>query len=150
MFNPYLSNEKTHFADNSRTEPTIVSMERISYSLKLLSGHLYGQCPRSFENVVHSACVCVRIHVYIYYASMAGWTYRCIQDYMHVNTRDIFIAGGREAKADRLYNVYAKHTSNLGFYQTFMPCSGYISFAAEQRVGYKISWVDIQREVICP
>ena len=32
----------------------------------------------------------------------------------------------------------------------FMPCSGYILFAAEQRVGYQISWVDLQREVNCP
>ena len=29
MFNPYLSNEKSLFADNSRTEPTIFSMEKI-------------------------------------------------------------------------------------------------------------------------
>ena len=27
--------------------------------------------------------------------------------------------------------------------KTFMPCSGYILFAAEQRVGYQISWVDL-------
>ena len=26
----------------------------------------------------------------------------------------------------------------------------YILFAAEQRVGYQISWVDLQREVNCP
>ena len=43
-----------------------------------------------------------------------------------------------------LYNVRAKHTSNLGFNQAFMPCSGYILFAAEQRVWYQILWVGIQ------
>ena len=31
-----------------------------------------------------------------------------------------------------------------------MPCSGYILFAAEQRAGYQISRVDLQREVNCP
>ena len=54
------------------------------------------------------------------------------------------------AMAGRLYKLQSKHTSNSGFDQTFMPCSGYILFAAEQRVGYQISWVDLQREVNCP
>ena len=49
-----------------------------------------------------------------------------------------------------LYKLQSKYTSNSGFDQTFMPCSGYILFAAEQRVGYQISWVDLQREVNCP
>ena len=40
FFNRYLSDEKSLFADNSRVEPTIVSMEKISYPLKLLSGHI--------------------------------------------------------------------------------------------------------------
>ena len=31
------------FADNLRVEPTIVFMEKISFSLKLFSGHFYGQ-----------------------------------------------------------------------------------------------------------
>ena len=44
----------------------------------------------------------------------------------------------------------SKHTSNSGFHQTFIPCSGYILIAAELRVGYQISWVDLQREVNCP
>ena len=52
----------------------------------------------------------------------------------------------RSAMAGRLY----KHTSNSGFDQTFMPCSAYILFVAEQRVGYQISWVNLQREVNCP
>ena len=52
--------------------------------------------------------------------------------------------------AGRLYKLQSKHTSNSGFDHTFMPCSGYILFAAEQRVGYQISWVDLQREVNCP
>ena len=52
--------------------------------------------------------------------------------------------------AGRLYNAYAKHTSNSVFDLTSMSCSGYILFAAEQRVGYQISWVDLQCEVYCP
>ena len=56
----------------------------------------------------------------------------------------------RSAGHGRLYKLQSKHTSNSGFNQTFMPCSGYILFAAEQRVGYQISWVDLQREVNCP
>ena len=56
----------------------------------------------------------------------------------------------RSAVAGRLYKHQSKHTSNSGFDRSFMPCSGYILFAAEQRVGYQISWVDLQREVNCP
>ena len=56
----------------------------------------------------------------------------------------------RSAMAGRLYKLQSKHTSNSDFDQTFMPCSGYILFAAEQRVGYQISLVDLQREVNCP
>ena len=37
-------------------------------------------------------------------------------------------------------------TSNSGFDRTFMPCSGYTFRAAEQRAGYQISWVNLQRE----
>ena len=43
FFNRYLSNEKSTFVDNSRVEPTIFLMERLSFSLKLFSGHIYGQ-----------------------------------------------------------------------------------------------------------
>ena len=39
----YLSNEKNTFADNSRVEPTIILMEKLSFSLKLFPGHFYGQ-----------------------------------------------------------------------------------------------------------
>ena len=39
----YLSNEKNTFADNSRVEPTIFLMEKLSFSVKLFSGHFYGQ-----------------------------------------------------------------------------------------------------------
>ena len=39
----YLSNEKTAFVDKSRVEPTIFFIEKISFSLKLFSGHFYGQ-----------------------------------------------------------------------------------------------------------
>ena len=56
----------------------------------------------------------------------------------------------RSAMAGHLYKLQSKHTSNSGFDQTFMPCSGYILFAAEQRVGYQISWVDLECEVNCP
>ena len=59
----------------------------------------------------------------------------------------------RSAMAGRLYKLQSKHRStqsNSGFDQTFMPCLGYILFTAEQLVGYQISWVDLQREVICP
>ena len=38
-----LSNEKSLFADNLRAEPVIFSMEKIKFSLKLLSDHFYGQ-----------------------------------------------------------------------------------------------------------
>ena len=56
----------------------------------------------------------------------------------------------RSAMAGRLYKLQSKHTSNSGFDQTFMPCSSYILFAAKQRVGYQILWVDLRREVNCP
>ena len=56
----------------------------------------------------------------------------------------------RSAMAGRLYKLQSENTSNSGFDQTFMRCSGYILFAAEQRVGYQTSWVDLQREVNCP
>ena len=39
----YLSNEKNAFADNSRVDSTIFLMENLSFSLKLFSGHFYGQ-----------------------------------------------------------------------------------------------------------
>ena len=56
----------------------------------------------------------------------------------------------RSAMAGHLYKHHSKHTSNSGFDLTFMPCSCYILFAAEQRAGYQQSWVDPQREVNCP
>ena len=43
FFNCYLSNEKTAFVDNSRVKATIFFIEKISFSLKLFSGHFYGQ-----------------------------------------------------------------------------------------------------------
>ena len=43
FFNWYLSNEKTAFVDKSRVEPTVFFIEKISFSLKLFSGHFYGQ-----------------------------------------------------------------------------------------------------------
>ena len=43
FFNCYLSNEKTAFVDKSRVEPTIIFIEKISFSLKLFFVHFYGQ-----------------------------------------------------------------------------------------------------------
>ena len=43
FFNRYLSNEKAASVDKSRIEPTIFFIEHISFSLKLFSGHFYGQ-----------------------------------------------------------------------------------------------------------
>ena len=43
FFNWYLSNEKTAYVDKSRVEPTILFIEKISFSLTLFSGHFYGQ-----------------------------------------------------------------------------------------------------------
>ena len=56
----------------------------------------------------------------------------------------------RSAMAGRLYKLQSKQTSKSGFDQTFMPCSSYNLFAVEQRTGYQISGVDLQREVNCP
>ena len=59
FFNLYLYNSA--FVDKSRVEPTIFFIEKISFSLKLFSGHIYGQsfiktvrgpfrrCPRAFQ-----------------------------------------------------------------------------------------------------
>ena len=38
-----MSNEKNTFADNSRVESTSFLMEKLLFSLKLFSGHFYGQ-----------------------------------------------------------------------------------------------------------
>ena len=43
FFHWYLSNEKTAFVDKSRVEPYICFIEKISFSLKLFSGHFHGQ-----------------------------------------------------------------------------------------------------------
>ena len=43
FFNWYLSNENTAFVDKSSVEPPISFIEKISFSLKLLSGHFNGQ-----------------------------------------------------------------------------------------------------------
>ena len=43
FFNWYLPNEKTAFVNKSRVEPTIFFIEKIAFSLKLFSGHFYGQ-----------------------------------------------------------------------------------------------------------
>ena len=48
VFSPYFSigtcpMRKTAFVDKSRIEPTIFLIEKISFSLKLFSGHFYGQ-----------------------------------------------------------------------------------------------------------
>ena len=53
FFDWYLSNEKTAFVDKSRVEPSIFFIEKISFSLKLFSGHFYGQ---SFIKTVRGPC----------------------------------------------------------------------------------------------
>ena len=61
VFNPYfsyLSNEKTAFVDKSSVEPTIFFIEKISFSLKLFSGHFYGQ---SFIKTVRVPFIFVEI-----------------------------------------------------------------------------------------
>ena len=55
FLNWYLSNEKTAFVDKSRVEPTIFFIEKISFCLKLFSGHFYGQ---SFIKSVRGPLVC--------------------------------------------------------------------------------------------
>ena len=57
FFNWYLSNEKMAFVDKSRVEPTIFFIEKISFSLKLFSGHFYGQ---SFIKTVRGPCLIER------------------------------------------------------------------------------------------
>ena len=43
IFDWYLSNEINAFADNSGVEPIIFFIEKLSFSLKLFSGHFYGE-----------------------------------------------------------------------------------------------------------
>ena len=43
FFNQYLPNVNSLFVDNSRAKPTTFSEEKVLFSLKLLSGHFYGQ-----------------------------------------------------------------------------------------------------------
>ena len=64
FFNWYLSNEKTAFVDKSRVEPTIFFIEKISFSLKLFSGHFYGQ---SFIKTVRGPLVILLkvLHVWL-------------------------------------------------------------------------------------
>ena len=50
----YLSYEKNTVVDNLRVEPTIIFMENLSFSLKLFSGHFYGQ---SFIKTVRGSLV---------------------------------------------------------------------------------------------
>ena len=43
VFDWHLSNEINAFADNSSVEPIIFFIEKLSFSLKLFSGHFYGE-----------------------------------------------------------------------------------------------------------
>ena len=57
VFNQYLSNVKSPFGDNWRAEPTTFSMEKLSFSLKLLAGQFFcGQFSiktlRSFDKAL--------------------------------------------------------------------------------------------------
>ena len=49
FFNWYLSNKKTAFVDKSRVEPTIFFIEKISFSLKLYSGHFHLDCHQLYD-----------------------------------------------------------------------------------------------------
>ena len=59
FLNRYLSYEKNTFADNSSVEPTICLMEKLSFSLKLFSGHFYGQ---SFIKTVRGPLIGMFLH----------------------------------------------------------------------------------------
>ena len=48
---------KKTFADNLRVEPTIVLMEKLSFSLKYFSGHFYGQ---SFIKTVRGPLIFIK------------------------------------------------------------------------------------------
>ena len=53
---------KNTFADNSRVENTIFLMEKLSFSLKLVSGHFYGQ---SFIKTVRGPyLICLLMNVF--------------------------------------------------------------------------------------
>ena len=53
IFNWYLFFEKHTFADNLSVDPTILFMEKMSFSLNLFSGHFYGQnCSLRLSNVL--------------------------------------------------------------------------------------------------
>ena len=73
FFNWYLSYEKNTFADNLRVEPTIIFMEKISFSLKLFSGHFYGQSfiktvrgPCSYNNTAKGIRLLNKIVIFVY------------------------------------------------------------------------------------
>ena len=51
LFNQYLSNQKSLFVKNSRTESTI-----FSFSLKLLSGHFMGNPSLRMSEVLPMCC----------------------------------------------------------------------------------------------
>ena len=62
-FNWYLSNEKNFFTDNSRVEPTIFFHGKILFSLKLFSGHFYGQSFIKSARVPLPVTIAKRVHV---------------------------------------------------------------------------------------
>ena len=57
FFNWYLSNEKTAFVDKSRVEPTIFFIEKISFSLKLFSGHFMGNPSLRLSEVLNDVFI---------------------------------------------------------------------------------------------
>ena len=97
--------------------------------------HILGTC-----NIF---CYCCRGCSYVRFSIIINYNYFSSHNIKRVHT---IVAVGHGC----LYKLQSKHTSNSGFDQTFMLCSGYILFAAEQRVGNQISCVDLQREVNCP
>ena len=55
------------FVDKSRIEPTIFLIEKISFSLKLFSGHFYGQ---SFIKTVRGPSVVCMLHACMIYITL--------------------------------------------------------------------------------
>ena len=62
FFNWYLFNEKTAFVDKSRVEPIIFFIEKISFSLKLFSGHFMGNPSLRLSEVLYINPGYYRIH----------------------------------------------------------------------------------------
>ena len=72
VFNPYFSIgtcpvKKPAFVDKSRVEPTIFFIEKTSFSLKLFSGHFYGQ---SFIKTVRGPFMLLTAYLIFFFIGM--------------------------------------------------------------------------------